>query len=83
MPFEFATAARVVFGPGALHELNPAQFGRRAFVAGGRNTARLDPLLQVLKQSGVEFVTFAVEGEPSIELVSKGVEARVKAAAIL
>ena len=75
MAFEFATAARVIFARGTLREFKPSQFGRSAFVVGGRNAARLDPLLQVLKQSSVEFVSFAVEGEPSIELVSKGVEA--------
>src|SRR5438067_13860839 len=75
MTFEFATAARVMFGPGMLRQLPAAQFGRRAFVVGGRNVERLTPLLEVLKKSGSEFVTFATEGEPTIKLVCEGVAA--------
>jgi alcohol dehydrogenase class IV len=80
MSFEFATAGRVIFGPGTLSELRPSQFGRRAFVCGGRNAARLEPLLQMLKSSSIEFVTFAVDGEPTVELISKGVEAAQQSA---
>lgn len=75
MIFEFATAGRVMFGPGVLRQLSAAQFGRRAFVVGGRNVERLAPLLDVLKKAAVEFVTLATPGEPTIDLVCKGVAA--------
>src|SRR3989442_561960 len=75
MTFEFATVARVMFGPGILRQLPVAQSGRRAFIVGSRSLERLTPLLDVLKKAGVEFVTFATEGEPTIDLVCKGVAA--------
>lgn len=72
MTFEFATAGRVMFGVGTLRQFAPMQFGKLAFVVGGRNAERLAPLLEVLKTSGTEFVTFATDGEPTTELVCRG-----------
>ena len=67
MRFEFATAARIVFGEGAVREVASAarEMGRRALVVTGRS-ARAAP---------VDGVAFAVEGEPTIELVRRGVAA--------
>ena len=47
MSFEFATATRILFGPGQLKEAAPAarELGTRALVVGGRSSARLAPLL--------------------------------------
>lgn len=41
MRFEFATAGRIIFGPGCLREAGPlaAALGRRALVVGGRSLA--------------------------------------------
>ena len=74
MRFEFATAARIVFGAGTLREVGPiaAEFGRRAFVVTGRDVARVAPLLSFLSEAEIESETFSVAGEPTIELVQQG-----------
>jgi len=69
--FEFATAARIVFGPGRLAEAGPAAaaMGRRALVITGKSTDRAEPLIGVLADSGVEAELFSAPGEPTTELV--------------
>ena len=74
MRFEFATATRIAFGPGVLRELQPKQFGKQALVVGSRNASRLAPLIEILERDGVTFTHYAVGGEPTIELVSRGAE---------
>ena len=75
MRFEFATAARIVFGPGTLKEAGPiaGSFGRRAFVVTGGNPDRAARLLALLAAAGVSTAAFAVAGEPSTGLVIEGV----------
>lgn len=74
MQFEFATATRIIFGPGKLSEAGPlaASFGRRALVVTGRTTARAEPLLTRLHGAGVETALFSVPGEPEIPTVQTG-----------
>jgi alcohol dehydrogenase class IV len=76
MRFEFATATRIVFGPGTLKQIGPmaAEMGRRAFVVTGLLTARAQPLLDLLVAQGIEHVTFPIAGEPTTEVVKSGVE---------
>ena len=47
MRFEFATAARILFGPGTLREVAPAAagLGQRVLVVTGRTSERAKPLL--------------------------------------
>jgi alcohol dehydrogenase class IV len=77
MDFEFATVPRIVFGPGRLKEIRtiaPA-LGKRALVACGhtvRAVERVQPLLGVLTNVGMEHVSLAVSGEPTIDLVREG-----------
>ncbi len=75
MRFEFATANRVIFGPGTVREAGrlASDFGRRALVVTGRDPARAHFLLDSLRQSGVFALPFAVAGEPSLEDVERGV----------
>jgi alcohol dehydrogenase class IV len=70
--FEFATATRIIFGPGALRQVGPlaAGMGRRALVVRGRDPARASTLLILLAQEGISTVPLAVDGEP---LVRRGV----------
>ncbi len=65
MSFEFATAARVVFGPGAAGELSrvAAALGRRVLVV-SNGTAACPVAL--------EAVELRVEGEPTVALVREG-----------
>jgi alcohol dehydrogenase class IV len=75
MRFEFATATRIIFGPGTLKEAASVakEFGRRALVVLGRNPSRAERLLSLLRETGVTFTTFSVSGEPEIGTVEKGV----------
>jgi len=76
MLFEFATARRVIFGPGASRQAGEIvrKAGRRALVVTGRDEARSQFLLDLLRESGVSVVTFRVADEPSIDTVEHGVE---------
>lgn len=76
MRFEFATAGRIVFGPGTLKEAGTlaATLGRRAVVVTGANTDRARPLLDALAAAGLTTATFAVCGEPTIGLAREGAE---------
>jgi alcohol dehydrogenase class IV len=68
MRFEFATAARIIFGPGTLGEIGPAaaETGRHALVVTGRHPARADRLLDLLRASKVATTLCAMGGEPTI-----------------
>lgn len=72
--FEFATATRIVFGPGSLDELGAAAaaLGRRALLVSGRHAARAEPAARRLAAAGVTTVSFAVAGEPTVEDVCRG-----------
>ena len=76
MKFEFATAQRIIFGPGTLHEAGPlaAELGARALVVVGSTPDRLAPLLDLLRDHGLATTTFGVPGEPTTDLVLAGVE---------
>ena len=75
MRFEFATATRVIFGPGVLREVGPfaRRFAPRALVVAGANPRRAEPLLSLLREHEVAAITFPVPGEPEIETVQQGV----------
>ena len=69
MRFEFATATRIVFGPGTVRELAGAAagFGRRALLVTGASAERAAPLA-----AGLDTVAFAVPGEPTVDLIRRG-----------
>lgn len=81
MRFEFATATRIVFGPGTLTEVGPsaartcsAMPGKiahspRALVIAPARAGLADPLFDVLAGSNVEWKSFEVGGEPTVEMV--------------
>ncbi|MGA2530106.1 MAG: iron-containing alcohol dehydrogenase [Acidimicrobiales bacterium] len=64
--FDFATAGRVLFGPGRAAELPSLakRFGSRALVCTGAEPGRHSAIFETL---GVPFSTFAVRGEPTVE----------------
>jgi alcohol dehydrogenase class IV len=74
MQFEFATAQRIIFGPGTIRNAGPlaAEFGRRALVVAGRDPLRAGPLLALLREHGVDATVFPVPGEPEIQTVMDG-----------
>jgi alcohol dehydrogenase class IV len=74
MRFEFATATRILFGPGTLGEAAPAAagFGRKALVVTGRTSERAAPLLEHLGSRGTAACTFPVGGEPTLKTIEDG-----------
>jgi len=75
MRFEFATATRIIFGPGTIDEVGPAAagMGRRAFVVTGHSLERAEPLLEQLNAHQIEYVTFNVPKEPTTTIVKEAV----------
>jgi alcohol dehydrogenase class IV len=75
MRFEFATATRIIFGPGTFGELGKLarEFSDRAMVVTNLEPAALEPLAGRLRESGLHCSLFGVRGEPEIETVQHGV----------
>ena len=73
--FEFATAHRIIFGPGSLKAVPAAaaRMGGRSLVVTGKHAERAAPLLDLLETVGMETPTFSVPEEPTIEMVLEGV----------
>ena len=73
MEFEFATAGRIIFGPGTSSRLGPlaAEAGKRPLVFCGRDPDRYRRLLDGLKEAELDFTVFSVSGEPTVELVQE------------
>lgn len=79
MRFEFATAARIVFGSGTVAELPAlaAPFGRHAFVVTGRDPSRAQRILDLLAGARLATTTFAIAREPSTDdIVTATAQAR-------
>lgn len=81
MPFEFATANRIVFGAGTFSQAGAIarSLGRRALVVTGKSPARAEPLREQLKAAGLAAEVFCIAGEPTTEAVRAGTE-RARAA---
>jgi alcohol dehydrogenase class IV len=78
MNFEFATAARIIFGPGSIKKIGSlaGEMGRKALITSGFRDGS-EPncsLVDILRASGVEAQCFTVPGEPTVELVQQGTE---------
>lgn len=76
MPFEFATAGRIVFGPGTVKQAAPAaaEMGKRVCLVTGRTPERSHALIADLKAAGLEVTRFAVTGEPTVGIVRAGID---------
>jgi alcohol dehydrogenase class IV len=78
MNFEFATASRIIFGPGSIKKLGSfaGELGHKALVTSGfRDGSESNcSLVEILQASGVESQCFTVPGEPTVDLVQAGVE---------
>jgi alcohol dehydrogenase class IV len=74
MRFDFATATRILFGPGMAREVPAvaASMGTRALVVTGASPGRAAPLIADLNDSGVACVHLSVPGEPTVELIRSG-----------
>jgi alcohol dehydrogenase class IV len=76
MRFEFATATRIVFGPGTLSEVAPeaAALGQRALVVTSPLPEPAATLVDQLAGQGVEVAIYRVSTEPTIPAVVEGVQ---------
>lgn len=76
MTWEFATAARIAFGPGAASQIASAAraFGARALLVTGRKPRHAARLVADLHNAGVGCTPFASAGEPTLDTVRAGVE---------
>lgn len=74
MRFEFATATRILFGPGVVNDAVPAVvgLGSRALVVCSPTAEQRSPLRQQLEAKGVATTVFSVRGEPTIDTVRAG-----------
>ncbi|MDF7798510.1 iron-containing alcohol dehydrogenase [Pontiellaceae bacterium B1224] len=72
MNFEFATAQRIIFGPGKLAELpNLIQgMGKKAALVTGTNAERIGPIFKTLRECGVEPAAFSIKKEPTVERIT-------------
>ncbi len=76
MQFEFATANRIVFGPGTLAATVTAiaDFGRHALVVTGKSRRHYQTLAKQLEMLGVSSAVFAITGEPDTAMIAAGTE---------
>jgi alcohol dehydrogenase class IV len=76
MRFDFATATRILFGPGVVREVPAAAvaMGTRALVVTGAFPGRAAPLIAGLESTAIRCLPFAVAGEPSVALVRTAAE---------
>jgi alcohol dehydrogenase class IV len=67
--FEFATAARILFGAGSINEIGTiaAPYGSRAILMCGIPDSAADPIQKLLQAAGLETILHRVEGEPHWE----------------
>ncbi|MGZ9235385.1 MAG: iron-containing alcohol dehydrogenase, partial [Anaerolineales bacterium] len=75
--FEFATANRIIFGAGKLHELGKLIEGKakRLLLARGGSSDAIPRVREILSASGIPFTEFPVHGEPTVDLVRTGTKA--------
>lgn len=80
MRFEFATANRILFGPGTLQDVAPMAlgWGKRILLVTGRSSERAGLLLEKLESLGATVFLFNVPGEPTVETVQSGVREAAK-----
>jgi len=75
MKFEFATAARILFGENVFGQVGTqaAELGSRVLVVGGSTPARNEPLSARLADRKLPVSTLSVVGEPTVASVLAGV----------
>lgn len=71
MPFEFATATRIIFGDGTADQLPglASAMGRRALLVTGAKPARHSQHIDALAQVGLPCTVISATGEPSIAAI--------------
>ena len=80
MLFEFATASRILFGPGRVQEVVPAarMLGKHVLLVTGRTSQRAAGLLRTMNEADLVATVFTTEGEPTLDLVRQGTALAVR-----
>ena len=80
MTFEFATAGRILFGPGRISEVGnlAAELGDRVLLVIGGSVERAAALEAILHEANLETCLLSVEHEPTVELVQRGRQVAVE-----
>ena len=75
--FEFAQPERIVFGPGRVTQAGmlTASLGQSALLVTGRDLRRAEPVRESFRSAGLNWVEWAVAGEPTVSEVRAGAEA--------
>ncbi len=83
MRFEFSTAGRIAFGPGACDQVPDlvAGFGKRAFLVLGGTPDRFSRILDQLAARGIAWQSISVTGEPTTDMVQAATTSARQAAA--
>jgi len=76
LDFAFATSNRILFGDGRVGEAGKisSEYGSKAFVITGSTPERAAPLIESLQSHGMLHTEFSVSQEPTIEVVTNGLE---------
>lgn len=76
MTFEFATAHRIIFGPGTFKQAGAItkELGQHALVVTGKSVDRAQPLVEQLRAAGLGWELFSIVGEPTTQAVRDGVQ---------
>ena len=74
MNFEFATATRIIFGPGTIQKLSSlvSGFGSRPFIVTGKSQRYNNLLIEQLQGSPKDPVIFSISKEPTTHLITEG-----------
>jgi alcohol dehydrogenase class IV len=77
LPFEFATAHRIIFGAGKIKELGRLVegHGKHVLLVCGHSSAAIPRAQEIISSLGVSVSEYRVHGEPTIDVVRAGVEA--------
>lgn len=75
MQFEFLPPPSIIFGKGKFQEIGGLlqNFGSQVLVVGSESALKTANLEELLASYPLEFATFVVKGEPTIELIDRGV----------
>ena len=82
MTFEFATAARIIFGEGSAHQLPQLaseQGGHALLVTGSSQPPAIADLIQSLRDTDLRFTHYSVSGEPTIEMIEQAKQTALSA----
>jgi alcohol dehydrogenase class IV len=75
MRFEFATAERIIFGPGSIHEIIDvaSSMGNKCLVVTGKKGLRWSQLLDRLRNKYIIPTLYSVSKEPTTQTITQGV----------